>query len=41
MNKLKQESRKGVIWCGDLNVAHKDIDVQNTSAKKNTAGFTN
>eukprot|EP00475_Leptophrys_vorax_P012539 TRINITY_DN18974_c0_g3_i1.p1 TRINITY_DN18974_c0_g3~~TRINITY_DN18974_c0_g3_i1.p1 ORF type:complete len:207 (-),score=59.76 TRINITY_DN18974_c0_g3_i1:71-691(-) len=33
--------KKPVIWCGDLNVAHLDIDVHDPKGNKNkTAGFT-
>ena len=31
---------KGVIVCGDLNVAHEDIDLKNPAANHNNAGFT-
>lgn len=31
---------KGVIVCGDLNVAHKEIDLKNPSSNHNNAGFT-
>ncbi len=33
-------SRKGVIVCGDLNVAHKEIDLKNPSTNRMSAGFT-
>ncbi len=33
-------SRKGVIVCGDLNVAHKEIDLKNPSSNRKNAGFT-
>ena len=33
-------SRKGVIVCGDLNVAHEEIDLKNPSTNHNNAGFT-
>ena len=36
----KLERRKPVIVCGDLNVAHKEIDLTNFKANKNNAGFT-
>jgi len=32
--------KKPVILCGDLNVAHKEIDIKNPAANKNNAGFT-
>ena len=31
---------KPVIYCGDLNVAHNEIDLKNPSSKHNNAGFT-
>jgi len=34
------EEKKPVIWCGDLNVAHKEIDLKNPGSNKRTAGFT-
>lgn len=36
----KLEEKKPVIYCGDLNVAHKDIDLKNPSANHHNAGFT-
>lgn len=33
-------SKKPVILCGDLNVAHHEIDIKNPAANKNNAGFT-
>ena len=39
---LKQlESSKPVIFCGDLNVAHNEIDLKNPTTNRNNAGFTN
>lgn len=32
--------QKPVIICGDLNVAHQEIDIKNPEANKNNAGFT-
>ena len=32
--------RKGVIICGDLNVAHEEIDIKNPSSNRRNAGFT-
>ena len=32
--------RKGVIVCGDLNVAHKEIDLKNPSSNRKNPGFT-
>ncbi len=38
---LKQlELKKPVIVCGDLNVAHNEIDLKNPSSNRNNAGFT-
>lgn len=34
------ESIKPVIICGDLNVAHQEIDIKNPAANKKNAGFT-
>ena len=34
------EKEKPVIFCGDLNVAHKEIDLKNPSTNHNNAGFT-
>ena len=32
--------KKGVILCGDLNVAHKEIDLKNPKTNRKNAGFT-
>lgn len=41
LNHLKRlEATKPVIFCGDLNVAHKEIDLKNPSTNKKNAGFT-
>ncbi|MCI8549284.1 MAG: exodeoxyribonuclease III [Lachnospiraceae bacterium] len=34
------EERKPVIFCGDLNVAHKEIDLKNPKTNRKNAGFT-
>ena len=34
------EKKKGVILCGDLNVAHKEIDLKNPKTNHMSAGFT-
>jgi exodeoxyribonuclease-3 len=34
------EKNKPVVFCGDLNVAHKEIDLKNPKANRNNAGFT-
>ncbi|HWR30958.1 MAG TPA: exodeoxyribonuclease III [Negativicutes bacterium] len=36
----KLGAEKPVIICGDLNVAHQEIDIKNPAANKNNAGFT-
>ena len=37
---LKLNEKKPVIICGDLNVAHKEIDLKNPKANRKNAGFT-
>lgn len=34
------DAKKPVIYCGDLNVAHKEIDIKNPKANLRNAGFT-
>jgi len=34
------DAKKPVIICGDLNVAHKEIDLKNPSSNRRNAGFT-
>ncbi len=34
------EKKKPVIYCGDLNVAHKEIDLKNPKTNRKHAGFT-
>lgn len=34
------EASKPVIFCGDLNVAHKEIDLKNPKTNRKNAGFT-
>lgn len=34
------DSQKPVVVCGDMNVAHKEIDLKNPASNKNNAGFT-
>ena len=36
----KLEEKKPVVFCGDLNVAHKEIDLKNPKTKRKNAGFT-
>lgn len=38
LNNLK--SKKNVIYCGDLNVAHEEIDIKNPNTNHHSAGFT-
>ncbi len=37
---LNLNKKKPVIMCGDLNVAHKEIDLKNPQSNKHNAGFT-
>lgn len=37
---LSLEEKKPVIYCGDLNVAHEEIDIKNPSTNHHNAGFT-
>lgn len=37
---LNLDSKKPVILCGDLNVAHTEIDLKNPKSNKTNAGFT-
>ncbi|MGN0159503.1 MAG: exodeoxyribonuclease III [Brotaphodocola sp.] len=36
----KLEEKKPVIFCGDFNVAHKEIDLKNPKTNRRNAGFT-
>jgi exodeoxyribonuclease III len=36
----KLRKKKPVIFCGDLNVAHKEIDLKNPKTNRKNAGFT-
>ena len=36
----KLERKKPVVFCGDLNVAHKEIDLANPKSNRKNAGFT-
>lgn len=36
----EQDARKPVILCGDLNVAHQEIDLKNPRTNRQNAGFT-
>lgn len=37
---IKLDSEKPVIYCGDLNVAHNEIDLKNPSTNRGNAGFS-
>ncbi|TYS47898.1 exodeoxyribonuclease III [Bacillus infantis] len=37
---LELEQKKPVILCGDLNVAHQDIDLKNARSNRGNSGFT-
>ncbi len=37
---LAKTRRKPVIWCGDLNVAHQEIDIARPKENRNSAGFS-
>lgn len=37
---LKLDEKKPVILCGDLNVAHQEIDLKNPKSNRRNAGFT-
>jgi len=37
---LSLEKKKPVIYCGDLNVAHEEIDLKNPKTNHHNAGFT-
>lgn len=37
---LSLKEKKGVIVCGDMNVAHNEIDLKNSKTNHNNAGFT-
>ncbi len=36
----KLDAKKPIMICGDLNVAHKEIDLKNPSSNRRNAGFT-
>lgn len=36
----KLEEKKPVVFCGDLNVAHKEIDLKNPKTNRKNAGFS-
>ena len=37
---LRLDAKKPVIVCGDMNVAHQEIDLKNPSSNRRNAGFT-
>lgn len=37
---LRLNEKKPVVFCGDLNVAHKEIDLKNPKTNRKNAGFT-
>jgi exodeoxyribonuclease-3 len=37
---LEKTRKKPVIWCGDLNVAHEEIDIARPRENRNSAGFS-
>lgn len=37
---MKLDEKKPVIFCGDLNVAHEEIDLKNPKTNRKNAGFT-
>lgn len=37
---LRLDSRKPVLFCGDLNVAHEEIDIANARGNRGNSGFT-
>ena len=36
----KLDTKKPIILCGDLNVAHEEIDIKNPKTNRHNAGFT-
>ena len=37
---LELDGKKPVVYCGDLNVAHEEIDIKNPKTNRRSAGFT-
>ena len=37
---MELDKTKPVIYCGDLNVAHREIDLKNPKTNRMNAGFT-
>lgn len=40
LHQLEAETQKPVVVCGDLNVAHQEIDLKNPKSNRQNAGFT-
>ncbi|MDR3122141.1 MAG: exodeoxyribonuclease III [Clostridiales bacterium] len=40
LKRLESERKKPVVFCGDLNVAHEEIDIKNARSNRHNAGFT-
>lgn len=38
---ISLDNIKPVIYCGDLNVAHQDLDLKNAKTNRGNSGFTN
>ena len=38
---MELDQRKPVVVCGDMNVAHEEIDLKNPASNRRNAGFTN
>jgi len=37
---MELDREKPVVYCGDLNVAHQEIDIKNPAANRRNAGFS-
>ncbi len=37
---ISLDKNKPIVYCGDLNVAHEEIDIKNPTANRHNAGFT-
>ena len=37
---LRLDAKKPIVYCGDLNVAHEEIDLKNPKSNRQNAGFT-
>lgn len=38
---MKLDAKKPVVVCGDMNVAHREIDLKNSKSNRGNAGFSN